>query len=138
MNGGALMELSRPIRITRRDSNGRALIALAGELDLESAPLVHESLSQCLREGIRVIDVDLAAVTFCDCTGLGAILGAAQRAKAAGTCLRLRRPRPAVVRLFVLTGYGALLPDDEQPSEPTDALLRGPPEGATAHRATCT
>jgi anti-anti-sigma factor len=92
----------------RHDTKNRALITLTGEIDLTSAPLVRESLAQCLRDGIRTIDIDLATVTFCDCSGLNAFLDAFLLTAEAGGYLRLHGPSPAVSRLFTLAGSGAL------------------------------
>lgn len=85
------------------------LITLAGEIDLESAPLVSISLERCRHDGIRIVDVDLTSVTFCDCSGLNVFLDAAQKTTAAGGTLRLHHPPPTLGRLLDLTGCGFLL-----------------------------
>ncbi|MEU9443316.1 STAS domain-containing protein [Streptomyces sp. NPDC048304] len=55
---------------------------------------MRESLGQCLRDGIRTIDVDLTTVTFCDVTGLNAFLHASRATTVADGSLRLHsRPR---------------------------------------------
>lgn len=95
--------------VNRRDRSPGALITLAGEIDLITAPLVRVSLERCLLDGMRVIDVDLASVTFCDCSGLNTFLRAAQQTTAAGGTLRLHHPPPTLVRIVDLTGWGALL-----------------------------
>ncbi|MFF5719801.1 STAS domain-containing protein [Streptomyces buecherae] len=95
--------------VNRRDRSPGALITLAGEIDLITAPLVRVSLERSLLDGMRVIDVDLAAVTFCDCSGLNTFLRAAQQTTAAGGTLRLHHPPPTLVRIVELTGWGALL-----------------------------
>ena len=107
------------LSVHRQDEENRAQIRFAGEIDLSSAPLVRESLGQCLLDGIRVIDVDLSAVGFCDCSGLNAFLHASWRSAAARGSLRLHDPIPLVARLFTLTGAGFLL------------LGAGPPYGFT-------
>jgi anti-anti-sigma factor len=102
------------LTVRRHDMGTRALVALTGEIDLDSAPLVRAALSRCLRDGIRTIDVDVTTVTFCDCTGLNAFLQALLRTTAAGGSLRLHHPSPALARLVTLTGSGSLflsLPD---------------------------
>jgi len=98
------MTVPPALHVHRHDTRNRALIVLAGEIDLHSAPLVRHSLAQCLREGIRTIVVDLTSVTFCDCSGLNAFLTASLRTTTAGGSFRLRCPSPAVARLFALTG----------------------------------
>ncbi|MFF3325304.1 STAS domain-containing protein [Streptomyces sp. NPDC002889] len=97
------------LNLYRHDRESRALITLAGEIDLDTAPLVRGSLEECLRDGIRTIDIDLTTVTFCDCSGLNAFLHASQQTSAAGGSLRLHHPSPLVARLVDLTGCGALL-----------------------------
>lgn len=97
------------LTIYRHDRRKRALITLAGEIDLESAPLVRAALARCLSDGIRIVDVDLTPVTFCDCSGLNAFLYAAQRTTDAGGILRLYNPPPSLGRILDLTGCGFLL-----------------------------
>lgn len=106
--------------IHRRDRRNRALITLAGEIDLESAPLVHAALALCLRDGIRTVDVDLTPVVFCDCSGLNAFLDAAQKTAEAGGTLRLHHPPPILGVILDLTGCGFLLlgPPLGQPAPP--------------------
>jgi anti-anti-sigma factor len=97
------------LTVHRHDRRTRALITLAGEIDLESAPLVRVSLDRCLRDGIRAIDVDLTLVAFCDVSGLNAFLRAARQADALGGTVRLHRPPTTLARILSLTGYGFLL-----------------------------
>ncbi|WP_427167258.1 STAS domain-containing protein [Streptomyces sp. C1-1] len=97
------------LTIHRRDRRNRALLTLAGEIDLESAPLVRTALERCLHDGIRTVDVDLTPVTFCDCSGLNVLLDAAQKTADAGGTLRLHHPPPTLVLIIALTGCGFLL-----------------------------
>ncbi|WP_406471326.1 STAS domain-containing protein [Streptomyces sp. NBC_01615] len=97
------------LTVYRHDRRQRALITLAGEIDLESAPLVHAALARCLSDGIRTVDVDLTPVTFCDCSGLNAFLHAAQKTTEADGTLRLHHPSPALRLILDTTGSGFLL-----------------------------
>jgi anti-anti-sigma factor len=99
------------LTVYRHDRRKRALITLAGEIDMESAPLVGAALARCLMDGIRTIDIDLTPVTFCDCSGLNAFLYAAQRSTEAGGTLRLHHPPPTLSLILDLTGAGFLLFD---------------------------
>ncbi|MFF1307973.1 STAS domain-containing protein [Streptomyces sp. NPDC058307] len=99
------------LAVYRHDRRKRALITLAGEIDLESAPLVRRALAWCLRDGIRTIDIDLTPLTFCDCSGLNVFLDAARKTAEAGGTLRLHHPPPTLSRLLDLTGSGFLLLD---------------------------
>ncbi|WP_369237069.1 STAS domain-containing protein [Streptomyces sp. R21] len=62
------------LNVHRHDTDNRALVTLTGEMDLRSVPLVHASLARCPHDGIRAIDVDVTAVTFCHSSGLNAFL----------------------------------------------------------------
>ncbi|MFD5077739.1 STAS domain-containing protein [Streptomyces sp. NPDC058371] len=97
------------LAIYRHDRRNRALITLSGEIDLESEPLLRAALTRCLSDGIRIVDVDLTPVTFCDCTGLNTFLCAAQRTTEAGGSLRLHNPPQSLGRILDLTGSGFLL-----------------------------
>jgi anti-sigma B factor antagonist len=97
------------LTIHRHDQRHRTLITLAGEIGLESAPLLRATLARCLSDGIRIIDVDLTPVAFCDCSGLNAFLYAAQRTREAGGILRLHNPPPSLGRILEFTGCGSLL-----------------------------
>lgn len=109
------------LHVLRHDRRDRASITLAGEIYLDSAPLLRASLQQCLRDGIRHMDVDLATVTFCDCSGLNVFLATSQLATQADATLRLHHPQPMLRRLFTLTGADTLLTaphDDPGPRDP--------------------
>lgn len=95
--------------IHRHDCRNQALITVTGEIGLESAPPLRAALAQCLSDGIRIVDVDLTPVTFCDCSGLNVFLYAAQRTTAAGGILRLHNPAPSLARILELTGCEFLL-----------------------------
>ncbi|WP_327342889.1 STAS domain-containing protein [Streptomyces europaeiscabiei] len=97
------------LSVYRHDRRARALITLAGEIDLASAPLVRASLARCLRDGVRTIDVDLTPVTFCDCSGLNALLHAARQTTLAGGMLRLHHPPTGLARILDLADCGSVL-----------------------------
>lgn len=130
------MRIPPILNVYRHETDNRTLITLTGEIDLNSAPLVHASLERCLHDGIRAIDVDVTAVTFFDCSGLNAFLYALLHTAAAGGSLRLLHPSPALERLVALTGSGSLfltLPDALAGSRPPP---RPSPLHQAAHRLT--
>ncbi|MDF3145214.1 STAS domain-containing protein [Streptomyces sp. T21Q-yed] len=129
------MPLSQ-LTVHRHDQRKQALITLSGEIDLESAPLVLESLERCLRDGIRTIDIDLTPVTFCDCSGLNAFLHAAQQTTVAGGTLRLHHPPTTLARILDLADCGFLLlglPFDHVPCPLGDTPAA--PRPAPSHRS---
>lgn len=97
------------LNVYRHDRRSSALITLAGEIDAETAPLLRRTFGQCLRDGVRTIDVDLTPLTFCDCSGLNVFLDASQRTTAAGGTLRLHHPPPMLARIIDVCGSSFLL-----------------------------
>jgi anti-anti-sigma factor len=93
------------MNLYRHDRGSHTTITLTGEIDLDTAPPVRVMIEECLRGGIRTIDIDLTALGFCDISGLNVFL----RATEAGAALSLHHPRPNLTRLLDLTGSGFLL-----------------------------
>lgn len=90
--------------------HGRSLVAVAGDIDLATAPDLHTHLCAAIDAMISnvggVVIVDLSAVTFMDASGLTALIRAEARACERGARLRLRAQAPCVTRLLQLTGLG--------------------------------
>lgn len=70
---------------------------------------MRTALVQCLRDGIRTLDIDLTPVSFCDCSGLNVFLHVAQKAAEVGATLRLHHPPPTLGLILDLTGAQFLL-----------------------------
>ncbi|MFD5088639.1 STAS domain-containing protein [Kitasatospora sp. NPDC058406] len=83
------MNTSKPLYVRVIASTESVLVRLAGELDLDSAPLVDRAVDSCLGHGVRRVTVDLAAVTFCDSHGLMALERSGRIASACGVTFRL-------------------------------------------------
>ncbi|MFI1358768.1 STAS domain-containing protein [Streptomyces sp. NPDC020898] len=124
------MSVPPVLNVHRHDADNRAPATL-GRIDLGSAPLVHTSPERCLHDGIRAVDVDAAAVTFCDRDGPTAFLHALAHTTAVGGSLQLHRPSPAMERLAALTGSDSpflALPDAFAGSRPS-------PQPSSVHQA---
>lgn len=80
-----------------------AHLALAGELDTVSVPMLNEAIDKSLAQHNSVA-LDLDAVTFIDSAGLGALIRGFKAAEAAGGSLRVARASAPVARLLELTG----------------------------------
>ena len=105
-------------RVEGRD--GVADMALRGELEVATAPILRENLARVEASGAATIMLDLREVTFIDSSGLKEFLEARSRAKDNGHRLLMSGASPAAQRLFELTGTRFLL--DERRS---DAQERG-------------
>jgi anti-anti-sigma factor len=90
--------------VTREHRNDALVLALHGELDLASAPLLERELLDAESSSPGRIVVDLSALEFMDSTGLHVLLRAHQRARENDHPLVLRRGPRAVHQVFEITG----------------------------------
>jgi anti-anti-sigma factor len=86
----------------------KAVVAPAGELDHHTADLLREPLDALVEEGFGNLVVDCAHLEFCDSTGLNVLLGTRLKAEAAGGAVHLAGMRPAVAKVFAITGAEAV------------------------------
>lgn len=80
--------------------DGVPVVAVAGEVDIATAPLLRAELTTQLAQSPVVLVVDLREVTFFDSSGIGALLAAHHRA----ADLRVVADRPAVLRTLHFSG----------------------------------
>lgn len=104
---------SGPMFTTRTEVRKKvAEVALVGELDMRSAPVLEEDLARCIGDGVAGVVIDLRELTFLDCSGLHTLVDAKRRATASGQRLVLVGATESTRRLFELTKTLFLL--DEQ------------------------
>jgi anti-anti-sigma factor len=89
--------------IERKDQVDRCVLALSGELDLASCPLLADELKIAESAGERHIVIDLGGLEFMDSSGLHELLEANKRSLTNGHHLSLLRGPRAVHRIFELT-----------------------------------
>jgi anti-sigma B factor antagonist len=80
------------------------VLALAGELDVVSAPELAHRLEEILAEPHARVMLDLNDLSFVDSAGVSVLIKAKQAAEANGRILVLRRPTEQVERVFALVG----------------------------------
>jgi anti-sigma B factor antagonist len=97
--------------------NGFPVLAMRGEIDLASAPQLREALTRMNPNETSLVVLDLSEVTFLDSTGLGVLMGALKRARAAGGDIRLVINRPNLLKVFEITGLTTLFSLFESRSE---------------------
>jgi anti-sigma B factor antagonist len=84
------------------------VLAVDGELDLASIGTLKDVVADRLGSGAQVV-LDLAGLTFCDSTGLGAFVALHRRARSAGARLTLAAPRRRIADLFTLSGIDQVI-----------------------------
>ncbi|MFK4066417.1 ANTAR domain-containing protein [Streptomyces sp. NPDC029674] len=112
----------------------RRSLALRGELDLDSGQWLRADLYRTLSHTSDGLDLDLAEVEFCDCSGLNLLLGLRQHAIEQGKTIVIRSSSPAVERLLDVTGTRHLFmpPGREEDEDAPCPVVHeaNPPEGA--------
>ena len=117
------------LKVSTRFQGERAIVALAGEIDLYTAPRLQSELAAALASGgparlvglladglpARVI-IDMSGVEFCDSTGMNVLLAAHRRATEQGGSLELAGPRPAVRKILQVTGLETVFTVHEDPA----------------------
>lgn len=88
---------------------GVRVLAVAGELDLATISLLKEVVGAYLTQDSSVV-LDLAAMRFCDSTGLGAFVALHRQADAAGGRLALASPNRRIADLFSISGIDQVIP----------------------------
>jgi anti-sigma B factor antagonist len=80
------------------------VIALAGEVDLYTAPEFKQALADAIKRGKRRLVVDLSAIGFMDSTALGVLVGALKRLRPVEGRLAIVSGGPEMLSLFEITG----------------------------------
>jgi anti-anti-sigma factor len=100
----------RTMIVRRRDSGDRAVLAVAGEVDLATAPALRSAIDEALDSGAGELWLDLCATTFMDSSGLHALFDGQARARELRRGLAIICPPGPVRRLFEVTGYAERIP----------------------------
>lgn len=98
--------------------DGRAQIALRGELDIASASRVEGELATLQAQSPALLVVDLRGLEFMDSTGLRLIVRAEEAARAGGTRFVIVRGPEPVQRVFEIVGLDGRLEMADQPPSP--------------------
>jgi anti-sigma B factor antagonist len=93
------MELS----LSTRTIADHTVLEVGGEVDVYTAPRLRERLVELVEGGARSIVVDLGRVEFLDSTGLGVLIGALKRLRAAGGDLSLVCSQERLLKTFRIT-----------------------------------
>jgi anti-anti-sigma factor len=97
----------QPFDIVRVEYGDTPELVVYGELDVMTAPRLHEALRKIIAEAPSGIIVDLANVTFLDSSGLSVLVVAHRHLTENGATLRLVAVPDAVRRVFTLAGLDA-------------------------------
>ena len=95
----------------RLESNagGRARLAVAGEIDAVTAPVLAARLAEVSVEGIAEVVLDFGKLEFIDSSGLSVLVVAHRRLRDAGAALVIEAPPPTARRVFAIAGLDRIL-----------------------------
>jgi len=95
----------------------RAVLEVAGDIDLFTAPQLRHAVNELIDAGSRKLVVDLTKVGFLDSTGLGVLVGALKRLRDSGGDLVLAAPQRPVRRVLSVTGLDKVFTIHTDPTE---------------------
>lgn len=97
------------LRLEVHPEDTSTVVAVAGELDIATAPQLRDCLSDLRDGGVTTMILDFADVGLCDSTALGVIIGASKKLRVSGGTLSIRNVSPSVMKTFVFTGTDGVL-----------------------------
>jgi anti-sigma B factor antagonist len=98
------------------------VVVLPAEIDVTNSERVHTQLVAALSPGVDVVIADMTATSFCDSSGVQALVFAHEAAVARGIRLRLAVARDgSVPRVLQLIGVGRVLSIYSSLTEAIDA-----------------
>jgi anti-sigma B factor antagonist len=99
------------LKLDERREGDRVSIALAGELDIDSAPALQQAIARLFAaRRIATLTLDLSRLEFVDSTGLAAIVYASKLCERGDCELAVLRGPDTVQQVFALTGLLDQLP----------------------------
>jgi anti-anti-sigma factor len=104
--------------VTLESINGNVIVALVGELDLDTAPELARALDALLDEGPPAVVIECSALGFIDSSGIAVLVGAQKRLQSQERHLVVRSLRPHALRIFETVGLVEFLNVEAEPSSP--------------------
>lgn len=89
------------MRIAVSELDGSQILAVAGEIDLDTSPDLWTELQLALKQSKPVM-VDLQGVEYIDSSGVAVLIQGLKHASRTGTSYRLRDPSPRVMAVLEL------------------------------------
>jgi anti-sigma B factor antagonist len=81
--------------------NGAAVVALTGDVDLQTSPAVRQKLLECLEKNTRIV-VDMSAVNYIDSSGVASLVEAFQVSRKKSAVFALASVSGAAMRVLSL------------------------------------
>ena len=99
----------RHFSITSRRTGEGIRLSVHGEIDLGTAGQLNRAITDALHSDAGTVLVDLSATTFCDCTGVAALLTGRDAALAEHVGYQVVNPNGISLKVIRLVGLEQLL-----------------------------
>ena len=113
------------LTLATREVDGRAVVAVGGEIDVYTAPKLRDKISELVGEGHHQLLIDMAAVDFLDSTGLGVLVGRLKAVRMLEGVMRVVITNPRVLRNFQITGLEKIFTIDSTAADAVAAVKAG-------------
>lgn len=106
------------LTVSQHRDGDQVTIAVAGELDMHTAPDLDDALTEVIDGGAQRVVVDMTDLAFLDSTGLSTILAGHQRISARGGALALDGPSQYIIKMLDITGLDKVFEVKVSPKPP--------------------
>ncbi|MHA6763973.1 STAS domain-containing protein [Streptacidiphilus sp. PAMC 29251] len=86
-----------------------AVVQVSGAMDYDTSPALERALADLVQDGAHHLVLDMAAVDFCDSSGINALIRALARAKQEQGSLALAAATHRVQGVLEMTGVDAVI-----------------------------
>lgn len=98
------------LTVDRRSVGTWTVLAVSGELDLHTAPVLRDRIFELLDTGTSRLAIDLERVAFMDSSSLGILIMALKRVREKDGALALANVKGSPLKVLALTGIDRLIP----------------------------
>ena len=92
------------LTLTTRESGGKTIVAVGGEIDVYTAPKLRDKITELVGEGHHHLVIDMEGVDFLDSTGLGVLVGGLKKVRAHDGSMALICSQDRLLKIFRITG----------------------------------
>ncbi|MET8908408.1 STAS domain-containing protein [Micromonospora sp. NPDC004551] len=92
------------MRIIQDVDDGLVRLSLIGELDMATVQPLCDRVEQAIKSGASGLVIDLAGLSFCDSSGIRALMDARKAATSRGVAFQATNPQGVTRRTMEVTG----------------------------------
>ena len=92
------------LSLTTRKGGGATIVAVAGEIDVYTAPRLRDQITDLVSDGVYDLIIDMEGVEFLDSTGLGVLVGGLKKVRAHNGTMQLICTQERLLKIFRITG----------------------------------